>query len=189
MGPTPAGPNRITEDVKLQVPDRVQKYQSDRSADPRLNPQQIRKHQRRDDNSRDSVRTSSSRRAVTKTEVCLGRLTNPKSCPVQVDPRVPGIRTSEYVTRQFETTERSRTYKSRVQFFVPRWISIVVQNELTMHLTYVSILRLIKPKTHAFYGVQRCPTMSNVVQRRPTVSNGVRRCPTVSNVVPRCSPV
>ena len=165
MGPTPAGPNRITEDVKLQVPARVPKYQSDRSADPRLNPQQIRKHQRRDDNSRDSVRTSSSRRAVTKTEVCLGRLTNPKSCPVQVDPRVPGIRTSEYVTRQFETTERSRTYKSRVQFFVPRWISIVVQNELTMHLTYVSILRLIKPKTHAFYGVQRCPTMSNVVQR------------------------
>ena len=119
------------------------------------------------------MRTSSSRRAVTKTEVCLGRLTNPKSCPVQVDPRVPGIRTSEYVTRQFETTERSRTYKSRVQFFVPRWISIVVQNELTMHLTYVSILRLIKPKTHAFYGVQRCPTMSNVVQRRPTLSNGV----------------
>ena len=175
MGPTPAGPNRITEDVKLQIPARVPKYQSDSSADPRLNPQQMRKHQRRHDNSRDSVRTSSSRRAVTKTEVCLGRLTNPKSFPVHVDPHVPGIRASEYATRQFERTEWSRTDKSRVQFFVPRWISIIVQNELTMHLTWVSILRLTKPKTHAFYSVQRCPTMSNVVQRRPTLSNGVPR--------------
>ena len=116
VGPTPAGPNRITEDVKLQVPARVPKYQSDRSADPRLNPQQIRKHQRRDDNSRDPVRTSSSRRAVTKTEVCLGRLTNPKSFPVHVDPHAPGIRASEYATRQYERTEWSRTDKSRVQF-------------------------------------------------------------------------
>ena len=106
-GPT-GGPNRnrITEDVKLQVPDRVPKYQSDRSADPRLNPQQIRKHHRRDDNSHDPVRTSSSRRAVTKTEVSLGRLTNPKSCPVHVDPHVLGIRTSEYVTLHFDRTER-----------------------------------------------------------------------------------
>ena len=109
--------------------------------------------------------TRCKRRAVTKSEMSLCRLTNPKSYLVHVDPHAPGIRASEYATRQFERTEWSRTDKSRVQFFVPRWISIVVQNELTMHLTYVSILRLIKPKTHAFYGVQRCPTMSNVVQR------------------------
>ena len=48
-----------------------------------------------------------------------------------------------------------------------------------MNLTQVSILRLIKPKTLAFYGVPRCPTMSN----------GVQPCPTMSNDVLRCSPV
>ena len=98
VGPTLAGPSRITEDVKLQVPERVPKYQSDRTADRRLNPQENHNHHRRDDNSLDAMQTSSSHGAVTKTEVSLGRLTNPKSWPVHVDPHVPGIRASEYVT-------------------------------------------------------------------------------------------
>ena len=60
VGSTLTGPSRITEDVKLQVPDRVPKYQSDRIADRRLNPQENHNHYRRDDNSRDAMQTSSS---------------------------------------------------------------------------------------------------------------------------------
>lgn len=77
---------------------RVPKYQSDSIA--------VRRYDQCDDNSRDSRQTTSSRRVVIKTEVCLGRLTNPKSCPVHVDSHVPGIRASEYVTLRFERTER-----------------------------------------------------------------------------------
>ena len=58
--PPPWQSNRIPEDVKLQEPTRVSKYQSDRTADRQLNPQQIRKHHRRVDNSCDSAQTSSS---------------------------------------------------------------------------------------------------------------------------------
>ena len=58
--------------MKLQVPVRVPKYQSDKAADPRMNHQQIRKHHRRDDISRDAMQTSSSHRVVTKTEVFVG---------------------------------------------------------------------------------------------------------------------
>ena len=96
---TPARPNWITEEVNLQVPDRVPKYRSDRTADRRLNPQQIHKHHRRNDNSRDTMQKSSSHLPVTKTEVSWGRFTNLKSCLVHVDPHAPGIHTREYTTR------------------------------------------------------------------------------------------
>ena len=60
--------------------------------------------------------TRCKRRAVTKSEMSLCRLTNPQSYLVHVDPHAAGIRASEYATRQFEKTEWSRTDKSRVQF-------------------------------------------------------------------------